>query len=207
MKVSRFVFSLILTLLALDVLLFGYAAGGSGETGFYFLNVGEGDSELVRMPGGVDILIDGGLPNGAVIRELEGILPFYDRYIDIVVMSHAQADHFGGLIDVFERYKIGAFVWNGVKGTAQSLADLEKEIMKQDTKVIELAAGDRIRCGSHEISVLWPAAGSERETDINETSLVLLAQIDGARALFTGCLLYTSPSPRDLSTSRMPSSA
>ena len=34
---------------------------------------------------------------------------------------------------------------------------------------------------------------------------------DGSNALdvtnFTSCLLYTSPSPRDLSTSRMPSSA
>ena len=34
---------------------------------------------------------------------------------------------------------------------------------------------------------------------------VASAHIDGA--LYHGCLLYTSPSPRDLSTSRMPSSA
>ena len=32
-------------------------------------------------------------------------------------------------------------------------------------------------------------------------------QLKGTRLSFLGCLLYTSPSPRDLSTSRMPSSA
>ena len=31
--------------------------------------------------------------------------------------------------------------------------------------------------------------------------------VDAARTQATSCLLYTSPSPRDLSTSRMPSSA
>ena len=51
-------------------------------------------------------------------------------------------------------------------------------------------------------------------TDFEATDVVF--SLDRARAedstnaqkaLFEGCLLYTSPSPRDLSTSRMPSSA
>ena len=33
------------------------------------------------------------------------------------------------------------------------------------------------------------------------------SDLDGDELTFSGCLLYTSPSPRDLSTSRMPSSA
>ena len=44
---------------------------------------------------------------------------------------------------------------------------------------------------------------------MNETLLALLRRIDTpsvCNAIET-CLLYTSPSPRDLSTSRMPSSA
>ena len=35
----------------------------------------------------------------------------------------------------------------------------------------------------------------------------IISTIHGTGYLFTPCLLYTSPSPRDLSTSRMPSSA
>lgn len=78
-----------------------------------FLDVGQGDAIYIEAPDGAQILIDGG--NGkAVLRGLGSVMPFFDRSIDIVVATHPDEDHIGGLPDVFERYRIGAYVDPGV---------------------------------------------------------------------------------------------
>src|SRR3989344_7886472 len=102
MKYSSLIF---LALLGLNVLAWQgimYRLA-EGPLSVYFLDVGQGDSELVVLPGGVKILTDGG-PDKEVLFELDRILPATDRYIDLLVVSHAQLDHFGGLRDVLDRY-------------------------------------------------------------------------------------------------------
>ena len=54
------------------------------------------------------------------------------------------------------------------------------------------------------------ALGTASKTGIPSVRMVLLKSFDNEGFVFytnLNCLLYTSPSPRDLSTSRMPSSA
>ena len=48
---------------------------------------------------------------------------------------------------------------------------------------------------------------AQKASQTNENSSYLLIPDDTNRKRLGSCLLYTSPSPRDLSTSRMPSSA
>ncbi|OGG37591.1 hypothetical protein A2110_00195 [Candidatus Jorgensenbacteria bacterium GWA1_54_12] len=177
--------SLALCFLLLNVFLLFHAVRPE-KSGFYFLNVGQGDSELIRLPGGIDILVDGGRADERAVREIERILPFFDRYIDLVVMTHAEADHFGGLTDVLARYKVGAFLWNGVRGTAASLADLEEKLAEHQVRVAELAAGDRIRYGETVFYVIWPDASRAERLTGNDASLVMLAHVGGVKAFFTG---------------------
>ncbi len=110
---------LVILLASLDVLVWRTIifAETSDNLEIYFLNVGQGDSELVVLPGGVQILIDGGKGNYAV-QELTSILPFFDRYLDLVVLSHPEIDHFLGLIEVLKNYQVGTFISNGRPGTA-----------------------------------------------------------------------------------------
>jgi competence protein ComEC len=70
-----------------------------------FLDVGQGDAIFIQTPSGRQILVDGG-PGNTVLRELDKVMPFFDRSIDIVVATHQDADHIGGLIEVFKRYDI-----------------------------------------------------------------------------------------------------
>src|SRR3989344_4254135 len=98
---------------------FDRPAGGAAE--LYFLDVGQGDSELIILPQGKDgrsikILVDGGPPNGKLISDLSSILPLEDRYIDLVIMTHPQLDHFGGFIELLRRYEVGRFIGTGRKG-------------------------------------------------------------------------------------------
>src|SRR3989344_5714884 len=85
----------------------------------YFLDVGQGDSQLIIFPDGVKVLIDGG-PSKEILFELGEILPPTDRYIDLVMITHAQLDHYGGIGYVVERYQVGGFIFNGEGGSGKS---------------------------------------------------------------------------------------
>ena len=54
-----------------------------------------------------------------------------------------------------------------------------------------------------ELNLAWFTRYEPRKLDSDDVTVVSLTRC----ALYNTCLLYTSPSPRDLSTSRMPSSA
>src|SRR3989338_9697554 len=101
-----------LVLIGFNLFVWYYVVGG-GEDGLdvYFLDVGQGDSEFLVLPGGAKILIDGG-PGKEVLFELARVLQPTDRYIDLVVLTHPQLDHYGGLFDVIERSKVRALIFN-----------------------------------------------------------------------------------------------
>src|SRR3990167_1347632 len=69
----------------------------------YLLDVGQGDAIFIEAPNGNQVLIDGG-PDNKVIQELAKVMPFYDREIDMVLMTHSDADHVAGLVEVLVRY-------------------------------------------------------------------------------------------------------
>ena len=151
----------------------------------YFLDVGQGDSELVILPNGPKILIDGG-PNNKVINELASVLRPTDRYIDLIVLSHPQTDHFTGLIDVLKRYQIGAFIFNGRSATADSWSELVKIIQENKIPVVVLAAGDKIHYLDSQFNFLLPDKNFIESSDLNETTLVSLLQSQNSKILFTG---------------------
>lgn len=79
-----------------------------------FLDIGQGDSIFIETPGGRQMLIDGG-KNRSVIRKLSNVMPWYDRTIDIIIGTHPDADHIGGLPDVLARYHVGLIIESSVK--------------------------------------------------------------------------------------------
>ena len=85
----------------------------------WMLDVGQGESMLLREPGGQLLLYDGG-PNDLVLSRLGNLLPPWQRHIDLVILSHTHVDHIRGLIDVLDRYRVGQ-VW--VSGAFQRDGD------------------------------------------------------------------------------------
>jgi competence protein ComEC len=75
-----------------------------------FLDVGQGDAILIEAPDGNRVLIDGGTPSGKVLSELGSVLPFYDRDINVVVATHPDQDHIGGLPEIFKRYSVQTLI-------------------------------------------------------------------------------------------------
>ena len=81
----------------------------------HFLDIGQGDSALIETPSGVQVLVDGGA-DSTVLRRLGNEMSFFDRDIDIVVGTHPDKDHIGGLIDVLKRYKVHHILTTENKG-------------------------------------------------------------------------------------------
>jgi competence protein ComEC len=84
-----------------------------GKFHLYFLDVGQGDAIFIKTPENHQILVDGG-PSNYVISELAELMSFFDRTIDLVVLTHPHADHVEGLIEVLARYEVEAVLLTGV---------------------------------------------------------------------------------------------
>ncbi len=77
-----------------------------------FFNVGQGDSVLIRFDNGEKMLVDCGIDRKILIK-LGKYLPFYDRQIDYLLVTHPDADHYGGCAEVLKRYEVKNIIWNG----------------------------------------------------------------------------------------------
>lgn len=187
MKIKNWIIFSILFLVVFDAFVWFEILfrGANKDARVYFLDVGQGDSELVVLPGGVKVLIDGG-PTNQVINVLASVLSPFDRYIDLVMLSHAQTDHFTGLIDVFRRYQVGAFVYNGRDGSAPSWPELAQIVNKEKVPVEVLLAGDKIVNSNSQFDILMPDKNFIQSADLNETALVALLQSQNSKILFTG---------------------
>jgi len=151
----------------------------------YFLDVGQGDSELAVLAGGAKILIDGG-GGKSVLYALEKALNANDKYIDLMVLSHPNIDHFGGLIDVLRHYKVGAFMYNGDKNQSPAYEELENELKISKTRVIEVGQGDKIKYRDNSFYVFHPRKNRGADSEVNENSLVMMLDIQGTKSFFTG---------------------
>ena len=149
----------------------------------YFLDVGQGDSSLILLPGGAKMLIDGGPPDGRLQANLERILPINDRYIDLVFISHPQLDHTGGFIKLFKNYKIGAVFTSDQVSESAAWQELEKVIKENKIPRIILSAGDKIKYRDSYFDILSPRTGGWAK-DINDFGIAGLLHSSGIKSFF-----------------------
>lgn len=145
-----------------------------GRLHVVFCDVGQGDAAYIRFPDGRDMLIDGG-PNNAVLGCLSSHMPFWDRSLDLVVLTHPQKDHLQGLIEVAKRYHIGRFLKSDVANTTEGYAMLTTALSDGNIPVALVAQGETIRLSQSALSVLWPQQGNvlgATTTNVNDFSVV-----------------------------------
>ena len=170
-----------LRLVILVILLLGaafsvYAASREDRGGILtvaFLDIGQGDAIFIDAPSGNQMLIDGG-PGKSVLRELSKVMPFYDISIDVVIATHADQDHVGGLPNVLKNYKVNIFMEPGLSGPSSSYEELEKMVgnNKSNIKKILARRGMVVDLGDGAIlQILFPVIDSPG-TNTNMSSIV-----------------------------------
>src|SRR3989344_2272549 len=122
-----------------------------------FLNIGQGDAIFIDAPSGRQALIDGG-KGSTVIRELGRVMPWYDRSIDVVLGTHPDADHIGGLPDVLARYDVSTVIRSGVEDSgADQTAFLRAIDSEKNAKVLIAERGQIIDLGEGAyLEILFP---------------------------------------------------
>ncbi|MBN1136288.1 MAG: DNA internalization-related competence protein ComEC/Rec2 [Anaerolineae bacterium] len=154
-----------------------------------FLDVGQGDAILITAPDGRQVLVDGGPSPAALTTALGREMPFWDRSLDLVVMTHPDGDHITGLVEVLERYRVAGWLDNGRPAVDDLHAVCEARRTAAGVPRAAVAAGDRIDLGNGvAIDVLGPPAGglgAGQDAD-NEHSVMLRVSWGAASFLLTG---------------------
>lgn len=150
------------------------------------LEVGQGDSILIRSPAGKTILIDAGEGKIDVpsILQKEGVTS-----LDLVIGSHPHADHIGGMDDVVQAFPIKRYLDNGLPHTTATyrtlMADLEGKGIAYQTAVRDMVFN--LDDGAR-LEILFPTGTALRNTrsDLNSNSVVVRLTHQGHCMLFVG---------------------
>jgi len=147
-----------------------------------FLNIGQGDSIFIETMNNYQILIDGG-PDNSVLYNLEEQMGLFDKTIDLVILTHPDKDHYGGLIGVFEMYDVKNFIWTGQENSSDGFQRFKSLIDGYQS----VYAGDRILIDDIVLSIMNPFFENE-STNFNDNSIVCMLTHNNAKFLLTGDL-------------------
>jgi competence protein ComEC len=140
-----------------------------------FLNVGQGDAILIQK-GNQQVLVDGGPSPQAITLELGNKMPFWDRTIELVVLTHPHADHLTGLVEVLQRYQIEQVLYPDLEYESPLYKEWLRSVEERDIECTTAQAGQEINLGEGVmITVLNPPMPPLTGTgsDINNNSVVL----------------------------------
>jgi competence protein ComEC len=151
-----------------------------------FLNVGQGDAILIQTPTHQDILVDGGPSPQALNLELGRRLPFWDRTIELVVLTHPHADHLTGLIDILQRYRVTQVLYPDADSASPLWLEWLNLIQEKGIKSSIARAGQVIDLVDDEITieVLNPSA-TEKEQTLDTIGVVMRISTDKVSFLLT----------------------
>lgn len=149
-----------------------------GSPEVMFFDVGQGDATLVQR-GSMQVLIDGG-PDDSVLAKLGDAMPFFDRTIEIVVLTHPDKDHFGGLASVLSRYRVGTVLTDGLEDSGPVYRRFADTLAGSGAAVRVVRTGDALALGDRvRADVLWPPVGNGTSVQ-NDMSVMLRLIIDGS---------------------------
>ena len=152
----------------------------------YFLNVGQGDSIFIETPSNYQILVDGGR-NEKVLNELGKIIPSHDNKIDLVIATHPDADHIGGLIHVLNSFEVKKILKTYKTKSTKTSATFEKLVIEEGAEVIYVEKPMRYELSDKtKIDILWPQTKILETGDDNETSIIVRISNGEGEVLLTG---------------------
>ena len=152
-----------------------------------FFDVGQGDAIFIETPERHQVLIDGG-PDSVILEKLARSMPFWDRTIDLIILTHPEADHLTGLLDVLARYKVKNILWTGVVRDTAEYQEWVKAIEKEGANIFIASSGAKIIIAGMAIKILYPLEileGKEMK-DSNPSSIVSHLAFGKNTFLFTG---------------------
>ncbi len=181
-----------------------------------FCDVGQGDATLITV-GYQQLLVDGG-PNDAVLTCLANHVPFWDRTIEFMVVTHPDADHITGLTSVLQNYQVDNILTTSLTKETAGFAAFQQALEEEraeGSKIMGPQIGQQIQLSetafgrvlspqerlesSGAISIAtpetmlsdaegWKTVKTISLNEYNNWSIVLFLDLDGVKVMLTGDL-------------------
>ncbi|OGE82762.1 MAG: hypothetical protein A3B10_01910 [Candidatus Doudnabacteria bacterium RIFCSPLOWO2_01_FULL_44_21] len=161
-----------------------------------FYDVGQGDAVFIQTYQGNQIVLDGG-PSDKILSLLGKDMPFFDRTIELMIMSHPHEDHIIGLIDILKRFEVKKILLPEVDFNSTAFLEFIRLIDEKQVEKIYAYEGERIWLDNATVlDIYYPPPGamkadnnpskSKGEIEPNDASIVGKLSFGKSRILFTG---------------------
>jgi len=186
-KQSFFISAIFLSIIVL-LLYFYFSQNKENTLEVNFLDVGQGDAILIKTISGQNILIDGG-EDEKIIKRLSEELSWWDKKIDLIILTHPHSDHVGGLVDVLKRYEVLKVLYTGaIHNSPDYLAWLEL-IKEKSISLSIINHSQKILLGDDcSLEILYPISQDNisGQANLNNTSIVSRLDYRQTSFLFMG---------------------
>ncbi len=161
----------------------------ASETRVIFLSVGQGDAILISQ-GMNQIVIDGGRDGRQLLSRLGRYIPFYDRTIEVLIPTHPDADHIGGLSALLERYQVKTVFDTGARAKTASAQMFYSGLVPEAARLLPALRGTSITLPrGGQLSIIFPDTLLPADiSETNEGSIVSRFDFGETSALLTGDL-------------------
>ncbi|MFA6252032.1 MAG: MBL fold metallo-hydrolase [Candidatus Paceibacterota bacterium] len=163
-----------------------------------FFDVGQGDGIFIETPDKRQIVIDGGPDYNLMAEKISQVIPFWDKELDVVILTHSDSDHMNGLLGVLEKYKVKNVLWTGIEKeeNGEKIASwkniLERE-KAEGAEIFLVKDGDGLTGKDMKMDFIWPEKILEKvsKNDSNNNSLVSRLCYTESCFLFAGDISYS----------------
>ncbi|MBX4215552.1 MBL fold metallo-hydrolase [Candidatus Parcubacteria bacterium] len=158
---------------------------GEGKLTVAFLDIGQGDAIYIEAPSGAQAVVDGG-PDRSLLRAIGDVMPMGDRFIDVLIVTNPDKDHFAGFIYLLDRYDVGVLILPGTHSDTEAYRELLQKADARSIRRIEARRGMEVALdGATKLRVLFP----DRDTSnwkTNDGSIVAKLTYGETSVLLTG---------------------
>ncbi len=150
-----------------------------------FLDVGQGDAIFIETPDDVQILIDGGA-NNSVLRALAEEMAIGDRDLDMVLATHPDKDHVGGLVDVLQRYDVASIIKTNNESETSTGEAFDLALENENAEIYFAKAGQQLALGASTSILIFSPNGDVRDLESNTSSIVAQLRYGDIEFMLTG---------------------
>ena len=181
---------IILFLLFLNIITFSvvYSLSSVDDLQVIFFDVGQGDSIFIETPQKHQIIIDSGPENKTLLEKVSSAMPYWDKTIDLIILTHTDSDHISGFFELLDNYVVENILWSGVSGDSSKSEKWEEMINLEGANIIYSNDIDKIILGNVVMDVISPNNYiiEKYSKNANDISVVSKMTYKDSSFLFTG---------------------
>ncbi len=153
----------------------------------YFLDIGQGDSILIKTPENHQILIDSG-PGPQILAELNKVIPYFDRSLDLLILSHPHQDHYAGFFNLLDIYNVDSILLTAVNNNDNYYNKFIELLAEKDIEV--LIAHEKMDFLFNDVllDIIYPfdSLALQNINNLNNSSIVVKVSYKDIKILLTG---------------------